>query len=624
MKKLIVLTTLLTLLFLSCQQPIDNDDDKVDSKKTAEPGDTPGTGENPPVLSNTEVLANLPEIEVQLPKSLTASTQSSSRAIGDVTKLDKKNVKSVKSEGWINLNNEANSNSSKIGLLFLSEIKQYANETLDEGNDLESGEIYALGIRNLYDQTPEYDELPQEMKEYYNFDLGKIKIESSDNKMEIYWKVNWPGYEEEPFRPMHFYFDITNPGEDNSVVKFYAKFLDESMHYYTESKMDTGETVTWSKNYESEINNHIMKKKFYYNEDNNLILFDYYNAVSTYTDDGDGTTYTDTYNDEKIAFGNDNLGGVISMYDTYVEAEFYNGNGELVVEEEGSSENYNYSIYDYDLNLKSILNLSEAPNTFKIKDVYNWDSQETTLFYQLSDSEEWVELTTDNTNCWGYYSFYYSDSENISSLSSPGDRKYDYFDYSWEDTENGYSYIKEFKTTYIVPEASNYFGNEYFLSQKYPLDQLLPLSAEYSEKFELYQKELDSETYDWDEDGEIDYVWYDLEFWLESLTDDEGNTTNNSEFNEDADIKLNGLDQEEFYYWDSATLQSYEVYSYVYRTNEGLLPDFFNFSNESLVTNAKLEIEKIYNQEYNSFLEMDYSNVFTDNFPSPENYNDLD
>lgn len=600
MKKIKCLLILLFFLIVSCEQP---GDDNIK-----------GT------ISNTEVLAYLPVVEVQLPKSLTSS---SSRAIGDVTKLDKKNIKSVKSEGWVKLNSEANSNSSKIALLFLSEIKQYANETLDEGNDLESGEIYALGVRNLYDQTPEFDELPQEMKEYYNFDLGKIRIESNDNKMEIYWKVNLPGYEEEPSKPMHFYFDISNPGEDNSVVKFYAKFLDESLYLYIESVIDTGETITWIKDYKNKNDNSEIKRKFYYNEEDNLILFDIFNGIFTLTDEEE-VSYSFTYKNENIAFGNDNLGSVVSLYDTYVEAEFYNGYGELVLEEEGSSENYRYPIYDYDLNIKTVLNLNEAPDNFKIKDVYNQDTQETNLYYQISGSEEWIEITTNNSIDWGYYSFYFSNGENISSLSTPGDRKYDYFDYKWESTEGGYSYIKEFKTTYIIPEASSYFGKEYFLSQKYPLDKLLPLSAEYREKFEIYQKELDSREYDWDEDGEIDNVWYDLEFWLESLTDDGGNTTNNSEFNEDADIKLNGLDQEEFYYWDSATLQSYEVNSYVYRTNEGLLPDFFNFENEDLVTDAKLEIENIYNEEYNSFLEMDYSGVFTDNFPSPENYSDLE
>lgn len=595
MKKITILSTLLAFFILSCEQP-------VNSSKN-------GT------LSNVEVLANIPNAKVKLPKSLAATTQSTSRAVGDVTELKKSATNSVKSQGWIELNIDINSNIKKVGLLFLSEIKEFAKETLGEGNDLISGKVYDLGIRNPFDQLPFlYNLLTEEEKKDLTRNLGKIRVERSENFMEIFWKLDWENSEENKKKTMLLYFNISNPGEDDSIVKLYAKNLDESGHWYSESKVKTGETINWSNEYNSEIDNSIMKSKYYYTEAGDLVYFDYDKSI--YPDDDSENNDSYEYKDEKIAFGNDNLGGVISLNKYSVNAEYYNGNGELIVEEEGSTKKRSYPITSYDINLKDLLELTSAPDSFKIKKEYNLNEKK--IYYQDSSSPDWVEL---NNELFGfYYYFYYSDSDNSKELVNYGDRKYRCIDQKFFMQE--YTEIREYKTSHIVPETSNYFGGNYYLDQKYPLNQLLPLSPEYRDKYVLMQKELNSYTFDMDDDGVIDYSLYNMEFWLENLTDDNGN---NLEFNIESDIKLNDLNDEYFFYWDlSSTKRFKTTKSYAYKTGEGLLPDYFNSDNIEQVKKAKLEVENIYNEEYDAFLKMDYSNAFTNDFPSDDKFNGLD
>lgn len=483
MKKIVVIAVVLFFIY-SCQAP-----------------NAPNTGE---YKTNVEVISGFPDLKVRLPDSFSNVSVKKSRATGDVTELNVSNVKEVKSEAWNELYETLNPENplSNIAMIFWSEIKQYAGEISDNDSDLDFDIVYKLGIRNIFDQ---YDNYSNSFIES-NIDLGSIILKKiSDKQVKIFWSLDWPVNEIKyvdgnytsvivGYKPMRFYFVVDNYQTSQVDIVFYAKFLDNSMLHYTkysgtskelfkvqlnESVNDTGQ---------KELSKHYQKVS--YSNSDSLTYLDYY--YSSYYTDNIKTEFAS----ENVAFGNDNIGGILYAYDDNFYNEFYGSAGSLLYSEEGQNLNSITSRY-YPLNV--LLPLSEEYLSDYIvlqketgTDVYDWDGDGINE-YSYSYYDYWLENINSSLNNGVFdaaedidisnlqlNNFYYYDSSDLSFKQMKAYVVNTYF----EELPAYFNFRKRDEVDQLKSGIISLYKNEYknFISKdNYYLFELFPDGTYYTQ-----------------------------------------------------------------------------------------------------------------------------------------------
>lgn len=576
-----------------------------------------GTPQEPESLVSS--IAELPDMRMSLPNSLggqnsTTPATSASRAAGDLSILVQSEIDGVRSEAWIEINQRFNSQnpllSQNIALLFLDEIKQYAEEKEAAGEELVLGTIYSLGVRDLLDQYT----MDAASIGLMSMDLGRFVIEQSGDVKEIFWSTPWPmtnydynpstgEYDETSYTTqLRFYF-IIDERDSNKQVTFTMEEINGEMAYY--SYFNENDEVLESYNFGEDYSG----SSYAEGSANSIILFESYSD----TDPADSSI------SDKIVYGDNNSGGLISVYEGQYEyldydnnpvvedynsarTEFFDSEGNLILEEWGETNVMPYwtniENYDYSQNLYSIIGSGDAPDSVLLREDYmNYPS---TWSYSIDNGSTWTSLSQ------ATYELYWK----AGNTWQPGDCSY------WWDssTSTPGSYTIRLVKGNVFTAPRNFFGVEYSVSMSYPLKELLPLAGDWAATHDLVQVEGDySEEYDWDEDGIIDYYWTDYSFYLV----DKGQTQVT-----DTDLQISGLCEQDYYYWDNSGMGR-SVKAYTFNTS-ATLPSYFQFQKQNLVDSVQTQIESLYNNEYQSWKNKNYQAIHAEIMPAAENFADLE
>ncbi|MGL1891014.1 MAG: hypothetical protein OCD02_05270 [Spirochaetaceae bacterium] len=551
-----------------------------------------------PDSSISSLLANLPDFNVDLPDSLQGG--SGSRSPGDVDILDGGVLEGVKSQAWAELNSTFNAEnaamSNNISQLFIEELREYATEIEASSGELELDTVYDLGVRSLYDQYG----LDGMMS---SFDLGSFKVSQDGDLSKIYWSLNWPEYDyienvttgnyEEVlsrYMDMQFYFEIDNSDSEPTVLflmtadsgslKYYSFFDGNNMILDSYSMYDDEDGIgSWA--------------SYSYGTGDSLTLFEIDNGSD--------------YNDKKIAYGDDSNGGLVSIYSwdngggsTYTggRKEYFDNNGDLVMEEWGSedSDPYWISYAESGVNIASAFGLGTAPDSIKVRD------NNGTWEYSTDGGTNWVD-PVDNIDL---YNLHFKAGDNW----AVGDCEYWWNDSDWDNATSTYTITMTKGNVIKVPE--DYLGTDLQVSRNYPLKSILPLSGPKATTHEIKQLEGSTTNYDWDGDGSNDYSWTDYRFFLVPIGDT---------LDENIDFEIYGLNIQDYCSWNNNTNDWEDSKSYIFSSSDAL-PDYFSFTAQSTINSVETKLDNLYSGEFQTWLNRDYESEFN-SFPSDDFYLDL-
>jgi len=593
-KKIFILVLLPAILLFACTQV------------------SPSGEESGGEVSVADTISNLPDMKVDLPSSLSGVTSGST---SPRTILTTDNVDGVRSEGWKELRQKFNEDnplfSGDTALLFLDELKQFADETIALGESLETDRVYHLGTRNLLDQYPALE--VYDLDEMFTIDLGSFYITEEDNHTRIYWSVQWPTYNElgelMGTQLMRFYFIIdTSATEDRVTFLMTSPPENPTMQYYSYYDGNQGILETYNENAYGEDR----MKAFFTNE--NLKLYEYY------IDQDDENTWID----KRIAYGNDEMGGLVSLSETqYLESteswassEYFDGEGNLVLEQWGQDNELPYwtewAENDGE-NIKGFNGMgATAPERIWIRKTQPFSGEPIWEYTTATDytGASWTSFTT-------YKSYLYSLYWKENAEWAEGDSNYWYSESVYEsDNDNSYSY-KLFEKGDQIPAASTLMGQDFTLSKTYPLYSLLPLSAAYVNDYDLVSDEGTTDSFEWyDENGELHtYNWTYYDFYLVSKA-------SAGIIDKDRDLLISGLNEQTYYDWDYATGEISETKAYVFSTCSNL-PSFFSFNGSSIVSTVDAQLNAEFDGAYSTWKSKDYSTEFSA-FPAGSFYSDLE
>jgi hypothetical protein len=568
-RTLLVAGLALPLFFLACNQPV-------------KPSDAPAK------VTINSTLASLPELKLTLPKSLRLDAdttgKSISRALDDVTDLTTANVGSVKSESWMSLQ-QGN------GLLpFLNRafglIENFAKE-----NEISEGKAFSLNVAKsdlasiigcpeanvpsdlvLKNSFMVKGQDPRDYYLYANIYMGfSLTFDGTTTQCDYYVRCKMHLLTPESgSQKIEMLLDLE---ADGMVQRLYADIDATTGACTMVSGMGNGDTIDPS----------MMG-----------IMISEVGSDGSITDinassfGGSSNFY--------VAYGNDTAGGIASANSgTYMDCsgnsvktdnywgEYYDGNGDIIYRSNGST-NLWYTPSTTDAtNLYTVLgNPGSAPEKIYIRYIwYPSSTFEISTDYDTSSTPTWKAFTP-NPNGWGWYCM--KDSNWAS-----GDTYYYWQGY--DQIANGVVY--KLYAGFRVPETITFNGKEYYVTNEYPLRNLLPIADPYKAGFSLKQKEGETNSWSWtDGDGNTytnDYTFY--SYWLENGQPLDGSGDPQNCDDSDGDINLNDkLQQYDMYYYGNGAMS--KVKSYFFRTTTSLPPYFSNPDPGNLVDSIKSKLQE--------------------------------
>lgn len=644
----IVLASISLIAFLSACQPAINPG--TSTPTTAAP--TTSTAPATPQEAAQQTLANLPELKITLPKSLSMESSRSLRALGDTTELTADMLPGLKSQAWYDLQSSGGNSFLKLINQAFDCLKKYASL-----NTVPVDTTFTLPVTD--DDLITYFGMPETLRGVYTV-AARMQIKgSSATKIAIYGDISmtgtYSGYtismaiktrfdveylESDSTMDMYFYIDgtQTSPEYGTYVIK-------QPMYARYDSK--TGSCITaCDYSYGTSRYSSIQSTKVGADGSVSNLNASYQNAIPSYL---------------HAAYGNDTAGGVASMSSytdscdnttySYFWGEYYDQNGELIRRDNGSGNLwvpvYNESSYT---NLSS-LGYTSAPETFSVRtygqtvdgtwwnfrerklssgaweaysrefgtwdgttsiwttqkkegsnwvDSYRWVWSSTTgsSWYESWNGSSWVTCSYPPYDSW---SFMFKADSAVGTWTA-GDSVY-YWKSSNSTEENGtYYYTTDFYKGYVVPTPETRFGKQYWLSYEYPLKRVLPLSSDYAVQYKLIQEEGETHTSTWtDWEGvQQNWSWTNYSYYLnknERDLDGDGvvDTEDPIRYDSVCDIRLDKLSQYDMYYWKDNEME--KVRAHFVRTT-GTLPDYFSKPSTATIDTIDTALKAIMDDAY--------------------------
>jgi hypothetical protein len=214
---------------------------------------------------------------------------------------------------------------------------------------------------------------------------------------------------------------------------------------------------------------------------------------------------------------------------------------------------------------------------------YTWNWNGTTQ--QSTQTNEVYNFGTsswDNTPVWGTSLVYKS-----GLTWSGGDTVYYQNESTYLNEGNNSYWIQTMYPGYVVPTAVAKFGKNYFVTNEYPLDAILPLASAYTTNYKLIQEEGDTSQWSWtDWEGKTQTSSYtNYSYYLNHTKNGENPIRLDSA---DGDINISDkLSSYEMYYWNNGKTD--KVKGYFLRTT-GNVPPYFTQPSATLIdrVDAKL------------------------------------
>jgi hypothetical protein len=173
------------------------------------------------------------------------------------------------------------------------------------------------------------------------------------------------------------------------------------------------------------------------------------------------------------------------------------------------------------------------------------------------------------------------------STWSGGDTVYYQNESTYLNEGNNSYWIQTMYPGYVVPTAVAKFGKNYFVTNEYPLDAILPLASAYTTNYKLIQEEGDTSQWSWtDWEGKTQTSSYtNYSYYLNHTKNGENPIRLDSA---DGDINISDkLSSYEMYYWNNGKTD--KVKGYFLRTT-GNVPPYFTQPSATLIdrVDAKL------------------------------------
>ncbi len=503
------------------------------------------------VISQTDgadTIESLPELKLKLkdmPDSLSDPSLKLKtirlKNIGDVSILNPSTLPDVKSSAWYEL--IMNIQRESAAQSFIQMLKQAAS----------------FGLTIPVGQTTTLD------------DYTRVYCQSDGNGgLQFYFRILENG-EMDTKLYIHVY-----PVNDKSAVEFIMEQVSAKIFsYYNEY---TKEMIDSSFFDDGETKN-IFYWRTYWDSTTSLSIVTIYN-------DGSDTGIS-------IGWGDNNYGGVINNMNspdsTNIYVEYYNNNGGLVYKAFGSTYNeMDFSSFDESgFNIAQYFTSSKPENINVIFEYWNDGSSYGSKIY-LSNSGTITKIA-DNTDYWYFY-------HKSSSVWQSGDCIYFYESYDGDTNfeNNGTNIIRHYYTynkALEIPSQQTYLGTAYYFYNYWPL-KYLSLESKYS-TYAITRKVIDESSYTniyYNFDMKLvtnTYIWQDFDWWLDK--------SNNSIFNTNDDIDLNGILQEEDVYLWNDSLSDFVQSKAIMSFGTGNNPPYFIFNGTNIVNSVKTKIENIYN-----------------------------
>lgn len=533
----------------------------------------------------SDIIADIPECGITMPASLSMNTSTtrapSTRAEGDIMVFNADEITGVKAAGWQTMQ-QFTGNNGNFNMYF-EILQQYAAQHM-----IVSGVPFSLGTWNLPLGAGEQD-------------MGKALIHTTNNGLVIFWHFTLEidyGYGPMEFPTYFFISMVSNTNNSyitvNMEVYPYPPLFSDNLNDKYKSY------ITYDKNHNEDLI--IYTTLISDSTTDYTSLYDY-----TYNNDGSltGISKTTMYgNTDSVIWGNDTYGGIItntlSETEKEVDVEYYNNMGDLIYEANGTTilDHYRFDIIDdsnYVMNIYDLIP-EGAPDNLYFKEDYSSYPREVSYSF---DNITYTPLP-------GNFSSWFHHIWKSGTQWTTGDVIYDYIGkQDIEATTTMYTYIKE----YQVSEKIDYLGEQYYFDHNHPLNNLLPLSEDYSQ-YNVVQ--IEGETYSdtWqDLDGEMKTWFYtDYEYFID--------INGNRQLDQSEDIVLNNLDNDVIYYLNYTT-GKLEKTRAPFFSSSGTLPPYFEFKEQATIDAVKAKLTEIYNTKFNNLSFDDYDDRVIQLYDNP-------
>jgi len=541
-----------------------------------------------------------------------------SRALGDVSTLTSLNLPSLKAEGYIDFKNEIGQSSiAKIFLDALKTSQAVVNDSLALDTVTDMGTI-DLNMASTVIALPNSGKL-------------RASLSSDGATLFLFWKLNYPDptkYDPSSGQTMQDFF---NSGARIVIPVYMTVNTSGALQMYASSS--TMALKCWSK-YDPSTKESIQAQNSMGNSFLNLVQPQSNGGFYIYS-----TTASSTFASETMGYADDNYGGVVmsgmstwtdssgnTTTEPYLSVEYYDGTGNLIYRGWGDS-SQNMGQWSWLANMVgSACNLATLqtakPETFLVKESYNWDSSNSTSSYA-------TELSFDGGVSWTslpsqYWQFAYhtpnaGDTTSTWAVQS-GDAVYYPSQNSYSTTQSGSMSTWINLSTYYkaveVPASETYFGQQYFVRKNYPLKNLLPLTGQYAAGFEVKQKE-GTTYYSWKDSSGVwqsdtampsTYTpgtlnsWTSYDYWLENTayvdpTADHSKPNDPNTIDPElGDVHFDNVQPMQVWYWNSATQTSVSAMSPAYMSTLVTLPPYFqtNQAGNAAAAAVKAKLEAFY------------------------------
>jgi len=548
-------------------------------------------------------LQNLPELKVTLPASLSQSSESgarsAARSVGDVEVLD--SVPSLKSEAWYQLQS-SNGFQGFINKAF-GFLREYAKANDVSANQEFTVPVTSADLLNLF-------AMPASMAQGMKVN-ARMLVTGSDRDHFTIWAFIDGSIEDSEGQPAPVTFVVKSRMDVESVSG--GKLLDFYMNVKTQMGGEEA-VMPFYAHYNTATGACDMVQKYESPDHQDPAVIHTYEGIQRSTV-GPGGSITSVnlsrFDGEaqglRVAYGDDVAGGIASLspgtYNglpaSFLTGEYYGRNGHLLKVVDGST-NLWVPAWDEGVPVFNVrtLGYTQAPDLLQRRSF--WDG--TTGYTQTevrSSSGTWVPVYRTRWVDSGRESQYSDDGVSWTDTSgyawqrslvfqagndpaqwSGGDAVYYWKASRWESTGGVSATIDDLYQGYVVPAPVHRFGRDFFTTDEYPLDTLLPLQGTFAQDYQLIRQEGNTDTWTWtDQDGkERSNSWTAYSFYL-NFHQAEGAPIQYSR--DEGDINLdNSLSSHDMYYWHDGT--ETKVKGYFLRTTAAV-PEYFTQPDASLV-----------------------------------------
>lgn len=574
------------------------------------------TGCTPPTLAQTPAAAKatvvdlikaIPSFDKLLPKSLQAGSSTaarnlvSARVLGDVTNLDPAALPGVTAQGYGDLKNQITGNMVTMMLKLLQST--LGNRTVTPGQDLVLGTVTLPPPMTAPDGGS-------------SMDIGVINMTSpASGETDIKWFIKVPI--QGSLVPYYVYIKIV--GDDPATMKV-SMVMNATINGYTMVQVGSYDAA---------------KKTMIGIAPPSMMSGDgFFSQLSTAAD-GSVTYFNASTSYKSVAYANDLEGGVVSS-NTYnnvdsIWTEFYNGSGDLVMQQWGDSSGQNvgwatsYFTAPGATNLKNtFVGLSKPTTVYKKTDfVYDASTSTYTRTVQWStDNSTWtadanLSRQWNSADPWPYDSWI-SPVWMASTSPAAGDSVYyyqsgTYSNWAWDSSTNKSTWgqTDTYQIGYTVPTPETYLGKSYYMQNTFLLKYLRPVAA--LANYQLKMKEGNTnyswcdanwQNWQWSDTMPADWAtipnerkntWTYYNFWLENtaFVPDSSQTANDPATNDPdkGDLPANNLYEQNYWLWQNGV--SKQQKALVLSTTE-TSPVGWEFQAPALVADIKDKLAAAY------------------------------